>query len=161
MPDSGAESWTVLGDDHAPVAPVERWLAYLALIERSPNTIKAYAHDLKDWWAFLQLRSLDWRRIQLEDLRAEIGRLGALSGKRLRRHLSRAGSGRQRPRCGGGWRPRAPEIRRLREENRQLRERLAWTLGELRASANHGQASHTQAAERTSPAGSQTIGPCA
>jgi integrase/recombinase XerD len=56
MPDSGAESWTVLGDDHAPVAPVERWLAYLTLIERSPNTIKAYAHDLKDWFAFLQLR---------------------------------------------------------------------------------------------------------
>jgi len=29
MPDSGAESWTVLGDDHVPVEPVERWLAYL------------------------------------------------------------------------------------------------------------------------------------
>ena len=48
MPDTGAESWTVLGDDHAPVEPVERWLAYLTAIERSPNTVKAYAHDLKD-----------------------------------------------------------------------------------------------------------------
>jgi len=44
MPDSGVESWTVLGDDHAPVEPVERWLAYLTLVERSPNTVKAYAH---------------------------------------------------------------------------------------------------------------------
>jgi integrase/recombinase XerC len=29
--------------------PVERFLAYLTDIERSPNTVKAYAHDLKDW----------------------------------------------------------------------------------------------------------------
>ena len=43
------ESWTLLGDDLVPVEPVERFLTYLALIERSPDTIKAYAHDLKDW----------------------------------------------------------------------------------------------------------------
>ena len=40
------ESWTVLGDDDAPVAPIDRYLAYLTDIERSPNTVKAYAHDL-------------------------------------------------------------------------------------------------------------------
>ncbi len=63
MPDSGAESWTVLGEDHRPVEPVERWLAYLTVIERSPNTIKGYAHDLKDWFGFVQLHGLDWRRV--------------------------------------------------------------------------------------------------
>jgi integrase/recombinase XerD len=68
MPDSGAESWTVLGDDHVPVVPVERWLAHLTVIERSPNTVKGYAHDLKDWFGFLQLHRRDWRRVQLEDL---------------------------------------------------------------------------------------------
>ncbi|MCA1703799.1 MAG: integrase, partial [Actinobacteria bacterium] len=47
MPGSGAESWTLLGEDHVPVEPVERFLAFLAAIERSPNTVKAYAHDLK------------------------------------------------------------------------------------------------------------------
>ena len=46
------ESWTVLGDD-GPVQPIERYLAYLTDIERSPNTVKAYAHDLKDWFVFL------------------------------------------------------------------------------------------------------------
>jgi integrase/recombinase XerD len=30
MPGSRVESWTVLGDDHVPVEPVERFLAYLA-----------------------------------------------------------------------------------------------------------------------------------
>ena len=55
MPVSSLESWTVLGDG-GPVEPIERYLAYLTDIERSPNTIKAYAHDLKDWFVFLEAR---------------------------------------------------------------------------------------------------------
>jgi hypothetical protein len=44
------------------VQPVERYLAYLTDIERSPNTVKAYAHDLKDWFVFLARQGLDWQR---------------------------------------------------------------------------------------------------
>jgi hypothetical protein len=51
------------------------------------------------------------------------------------------------------------EIRRLREENRELRERLAWTLGELRATGHHRQA-NTRTATSTSTEGQGTIGPC-
>jgi integrase/recombinase XerD len=61
------ESWTVLGHD-GPVVPIERYLAYLTDIERSPNTIKAYAHDLKDWFVFLARQGLDWREVRLEDV---------------------------------------------------------------------------------------------
>src|SRR5258708_5169975 len=68
MPGSGAESWTLLGDDYGPVEPVERYLAFLASIERSPNTVKAYAHDLKDWFTYLGRQGLDWRRAELEDV---------------------------------------------------------------------------------------------
>jgi site-specific recombinase XerD len=68
MPATGVESWTVLGDDDVPIAPVERYLAYLTDVERSPNTVKAYAHDLKDYWTFLAFRGLDWREVRLEDL---------------------------------------------------------------------------------------------
>src|SRR6266480_4313142 len=68
MPASRIESWTVLGDDGAPVGPIERFLAYLSDIERSPNTVRAYAHDLKDYWLFLACRGLDWREVRLEDL---------------------------------------------------------------------------------------------
>ncbi|NMM25129.1 MAG: site-specific integrase [Phycicoccus sp.] len=67
-PGSRVESWTVLGDDDLPVEPIERYLSYLSAIERSPNTVKAYAHDLKDFFVFLTLRSLDWRRVRLEDV---------------------------------------------------------------------------------------------
>jgi len=68
MPGSRLESWTVLGDDDVPVEPVERWLAYLTHIDRSPNTVKAYAHDLKDFLVFLAGRELDWREVRLQDL---------------------------------------------------------------------------------------------
>ncbi|TDC77352.1 site-specific integrase [Actinomadura sp. 7K507] len=68
MPASSLESWTVLGDDDLPVAAIERYLAYLTDIERSPNTIKAYAHDLKDYFTFLDDRGLDWREVRLEDI---------------------------------------------------------------------------------------------
>ncbi len=75
-PASSLESWTVLGDDDLPVAPVERYLAYLTDIERSPNTdierspntVRAYAHDLKDYFSFLDGRGLDWREVRLEDI---------------------------------------------------------------------------------------------
>ena len=56
-PVSSLESWTVLGDDDLPVGPVERYLAYLTDIERSPNTVRAYAHDLKDYFSFLAGRA--------------------------------------------------------------------------------------------------------
>jgi integrase/recombinase XerD len=68
IPGSGTRSWTVLGDDDVPVVPVDRFLAYLTDIGRSPNTVKAYSHDLKDYWQFLSFRDLDWRDARLEDI---------------------------------------------------------------------------------------------
>jgi integrase/recombinase XerD len=68
MPGSEAESWTLLGDDQVPVEPVERFLGYLTSIEKSPNTVKAYAHDLKDWFSYLAGHDLDWRLVTVEDV---------------------------------------------------------------------------------------------
>jgi integrase/recombinase XerD len=68
VPGSGTRSWTVLGDDDVPVVPVDRFLAYLTDIGRSPNTVKAYAHDLKNYWEFISFRGLDWREARLEDV---------------------------------------------------------------------------------------------
>ena len=73
VPGSGTRSWTVLGDDDVPVVPVDRFLAYLTDIGRSPNTVKAYSHDLKDYWVFLGFRSLDWREARLEDIGEFVG----------------------------------------------------------------------------------------
>jgi integrase/recombinase XerD len=68
MRDSEEESWTLLAEDHGPVESVERFLSYLVPIEKSPNTVKAYAHDLKDWFTYLAGHGLDWRRATLEDV---------------------------------------------------------------------------------------------
>jgi len=68
MPGWEAESWTVLGGDQVPVEPVERFLGYLTSIEKSPNTVKAYAHDLKDWFAYLAGHDLDWQAVSIEDV---------------------------------------------------------------------------------------------
>src|SRR5487761_1825135 len=68
VPGSGTRSWTVLGDDDVPVVPVDRFLAYLTGIGRSPDTVKAYSYDLKDYREFPGFRSLDWREARLEDV---------------------------------------------------------------------------------------------
>ena len=64
---SGTESTTVLVDGLV-VDPVDRFLAHLTAIDRSPNTVRAYAHDLRDYFEFLECRGLQWDRVALEDL---------------------------------------------------------------------------------------------
>ena len=53
MPATGEESWTVVGPDARPVALIDEFLAWLTQIERSPNTVEAYARDLALFWSFL------------------------------------------------------------------------------------------------------------
>ena len=55
---SGAESMTVLADGLV-VDPVDRFLAHLTAIDRSPNTVRGYAHDLRDYFEFLEGRGRD------------------------------------------------------------------------------------------------------
>ena len=65
---TGAESWTVVDGGWALVEPVERYLAHLAGIERSPNTVRAYAHGLRLWFEFLGARRLVWDSVGVEDV---------------------------------------------------------------------------------------------
>ena len=68
MPVTGAESWTVVDDGWVLVEPVERCLAHLAGIERSPNTVRAYAHGLRLWFESLGARGLVWDSVGIEDV---------------------------------------------------------------------------------------------
>ncbi|HUG84271.1 MAG TPA: tyrosine-type recombinase/integrase [Euzebya sp.] len=65
---SGSGSWTVLDDDETVVGPAEQYLAFLQAIERSPNTVRAYAHSLALWWEFLGLRGRPWDAAGVEDV---------------------------------------------------------------------------------------------
>jgi site-specific recombinase XerD len=62
------DSWTVVGADAAVVEPVEVFLAHLHAVERSPNTVRAYAHDLRDWFEFCERSDLVWSAVGLEDV---------------------------------------------------------------------------------------------
>jgi integrase len=68
MPVTGAESWTLLGTDGEVIEPAERYLAYLAAIERSPNTVRAYAISLKLWFEFLSQTHRSWDHVGIEDV---------------------------------------------------------------------------------------------
>jgi len=68
MPGSGRESRTLLGDDGEVVEPAERYLAYPAAIERSPNTVRSYAVSLKLWFEFLRHATVSWDEAGVEDV---------------------------------------------------------------------------------------------
>jgi integrase/recombinase XerD len=70
-PASNAVSFTLVGVTGV-VEPAERYLRYLAETERSPNTIKAHAHDLKDWFVFLDEYGHDRQSVTREDVGAFI-----------------------------------------------------------------------------------------
>jgi len=52
----------------ARVGPVEAFLAHLHAAERSPNTVRAYGHDLRDWYEFCDRSGLVWSGVRLEDV---------------------------------------------------------------------------------------------
>ena len=76
---------------------MERYLAYLAAIERSPNTVRAYAISLKLWFEFLAGPRLGLGR------GGHRGR-GPLRGLAAGAGAQRGGAGRAGPGCAG--RPR-------------------------------------------------------
>jgi integrase/recombinase XerD len=65
LPTAGVESWTVISPDLRPVAEVEEYLAWLTHIERSPNTVEAYARDLRLFWTFLAESGVSWDSVDV------------------------------------------------------------------------------------------------
>ena len=68
LPSRGVESWTVVDPDRCPVEAVDAFLGWLPWIERSPNTVEAYARDLKAFWTFLAARGLAWEAVTVAEL---------------------------------------------------------------------------------------------
>lgn len=77
MPETEAVSWTVIGDDAEPVAPIEAYLVHLTALERSPETVRAYAISLKLWFEFLARVGLAWDGVSIEDVSSFVAWLRA------------------------------------------------------------------------------------
>jgi integrase/recombinase XerD len=92
MPAAETPSWTVVDDEGLPVAPAEAFLAHLSALERSPETVRAYALSLKLWLEFLAHTGTAWDEAGLEDvsrfvawLRAPADNVVVLEGGMARR----------------------------------------------------------------------------
>src|SRR3954452_379166 len=68
LPTRAVESFTVIGPDLRPVEIVDEYLGWLTNNERSPNTVEAYAHDLRAFWTFLDEHDLTWDRVGVMEL---------------------------------------------------------------------------------------------
>lgn len=65
-PDRGAD-YTLVDDQEQPIQPVAGFLCSLRAQDRSPNTISAYAYDLKHFFTFLQAEGLEWDKFTAQD----------------------------------------------------------------------------------------------
>lgn len=70
LPDRVA--WMVLDDNYEPIQPILSYLKFLADLDRSPNTIRAYAHHLKLFWEYLRDEHLSWMEVDVARLAAFI-----------------------------------------------------------------------------------------
>ena len=84
VPDTGHLSWIVVDGEHLPVAVLNEYLLYLHRLGRSPNTVRAYAHHLQSFWAFLAEQDHDWQSLKLTQLAEFVSWV---------RHVTRAGRG--------------------------------------------------------------------
>ena len=64
----GEDSCTVTEPSYDIVAPVDRFLAHLGAVDRSPGTVRSYAFDLRDFFTFLEQSQVRWPDVQFEDL---------------------------------------------------------------------------------------------
>lgn len=62
----GQRTWTVTGEDHLPVGPVEDYLEFLRVAQQcSPNTVRSYATSLARWWEYLTTAGAAWDEVGL------------------------------------------------------------------------------------------------
>lgn len=63
----GVTTWTVVSESLSVVEPVEQYLEFGRQNGFAPNTIKAYARGLAQWWSFLEKTSKSWDAVQIRD----------------------------------------------------------------------------------------------
>jgi integrase/recombinase XerD len=65
---SGLRSFTVVDTEGLPVRPAEAFLRHLESLNYSPNTVRAYAHDLADFFRWVSAKDVDWRTASIDDI---------------------------------------------------------------------------------------------
>ena len=73
IPNSKKVTWMVIDDNYIPIKPIQQYLHYLDNTGKSPNTICSYAHHLKLYWEYLKDKSIEWNKVDIEDLAYFLG----------------------------------------------------------------------------------------
>lgn len=63
----GHRTWGVF-DSNKVIEPINNYLGYLQNIEKSPNTLRAYAYHFKHFWEYLLANEFDWKTVKLDQL---------------------------------------------------------------------------------------------
>jgi integrase len=84
----GSLSVMLVEDEGEPIAVVSRFLGHLAARDCSPNTLVAYAYDLRHLWMFLADHSLAWQELRPRHALDLLEYLRALPSRRPRQRLS-------------------------------------------------------------------------
>jgi len=84
----GSRSVTLLEDDGEPISVVSGFLRHLAARDCSPNTLVAYAYDLRHLWMFLAGHGLAWQELRPRHAFDLLEYLRALPSRRPRQRLS-------------------------------------------------------------------------
>lgn len=72
----GQRTWTVVGEDHLPLGPVEEYLEFLRVAQQSsPDTIRSYATSLARWWEYLAAAGIAWDAVSLPSFVAFVASL--------------------------------------------------------------------------------------
>ena len=61
------KTWDVFQNNEI-VEPIQQYLNYLRNLQKSPNTIRAYAYHLKHFWQYLKDYDLNWTTIKIDKL---------------------------------------------------------------------------------------------
>ena len=64
----GLDSYTVVDSVGLPIELVDQYLSYLTARNSSPNTVRSYAFDLRDFWTFLEQRGIAPMEVNVDDL---------------------------------------------------------------------------------------------
>jgi hypothetical protein len=60
--------WLVLDDNCLPIEPIESFIRFLHITDKSSETLQTYATHLKLFWEFLNGTGKDWNKIKISDL---------------------------------------------------------------------------------------------
>jgi len=86
--DGGALRVELLGDDGEPIEVVAGFLRFLAARDCSPNTLIAYAYDLRHLWWFFARQELTWTEFSPPDSIALLEYLRSVPSRRPRQRMA-------------------------------------------------------------------------